>query len=63
MVVLQKNTITTLITVLKYELYQTGDTADDTADGTTERRIKEYIKKDNKDKKDNKYITSLLRGK
>jgi len=50
----QKSSVTTVITIIDYELYQGCDTADDTTDGTTERQQKDNRRYTNKNVKNGK---------
>lgn len=51
-IVQHKNRVTSLITIVKYELYQDDGTTDSTTDSTTERQQTDTKKKDKKEKKE-----------
>jgi len=55
----QKNTVSSIITIVNYGKYQGNDTTNDTADDTTERQQKDsrrYTNKNDKNKKNEKNI-------
>ncbi|HLA29284.1 MAG TPA: hypothetical protein VJZ49_15465 [Syntrophales bacterium] len=55
-IIQQKNNVTSLITIIKYDLYQSSDTANDTANDTAEKQQKNSRQDTNKNVKNVKNV-------